>query len=162
MIRNPILTVISGLLLSTGIVCASGLYNPDQLSQFNSTNQCYSCDLSGASLSGNHSNAILYATNLTGSKGTGTFSATNFSGSNLSSANWTGANLSYAQLSFIPLINTNFSHADLSYANFEGSNTNDAVFDGANLYGSNISPQQLSSAASYCWATLPNGEKQNC
>lgn len=146
----------------SGNALAANLYNPDQLSQFNATNQCVSCNLSGATLSGNHSDAALITTNLTGSKGSGTFSATNFSGSNLSSADWNHVNLSYAQLSFIPLIKTNFSGADLSFANFEGSNTNDAIFDGANLYSSNISQQQLDSAASYCWATLPNGTKKNC
>lgn len=152
-----------------GLFCLSGsalalnsAYNPDQLAQFNTTNQCFNCDLSGATLSGNHSNAALISTNLTGSKGSGTFSAANFGGSNLSSANWTDANLSYAQLSYMPLIKANFSCANLSYANFEGSNTNDAIFDGANLYGSNITQQQLDSAASYCWATLPNGVKKNC
>jgi uncharacterized protein YjbI with pentapeptide repeats len=137
-------------------------YSPDQLAQFHATNQCFSCDLSGATLSGNHSNAALISTNLTGSKGSGTFSAANFGSSNLSSANWSNVNLSYAQLSYIPLIKTNFSGADLSYANFEGSNTNYAIFDGANLYGSNITQQQLDDAASYCWATLPNGIKKNC
>src|SRR5688572_24299140 len=83
----------------TGSAVAGHLtYNPDQVAQFNTTNQCYNCDLSGATLSGNHSNAALISSNLTGSKGTGTFSATNFGGSNLSFANWSGANLSYAQL----------------------------------------------------------------
>lgn len=146
----------------TGETLASPSYNPDQLAQFNSTNQCYSCDLSGATLSGNHSGAVLNSSNMTGSRGTGTFSLANFSGSNLSSANWSDANLSYAQLSYIPLIKANFSGANLSFTNFEGSNTNDAIFNGANLYGSNISQQQLDSAASYCGATLPNGIKKNC
>lgn len=149
-------------LVSTNTLAINLHYTPDQLAQFNETNECFNCDLSGATLSGNHSNAALISTNLTGSKGSGTFSAANFGGSNLSSANWSGANLSYAQLSYIPLIKTNFSNADLSFANFEGSNTNYAVFDGANLYGSNISQQQLDNAESYCWATLPNGVRKNC
>lgn len=160
-------TVKSSLLLGA-LLCISTSsfsaisYNADQLAQFNLTNQCNSCDLSGARLSGNHSGAVLASTNLTGSIGTGTFSLANFSGSNLSSANWSNANLSYAQMTYIPLINTNFSGADLSYANFEGSNTNNAVFDGANLYGANISQQQLDTSKSYCGATLPSGIRKNC
>lgn len=149
-------------LLSGNVLANNHAYNPDQLAQFNTTNQCFSCDLSGATLSGNHSNAALISTNLTGSHASGTFSSANFGGSNLSSADWSKANLSYAQLTFIPLIKTNFSGADLSFTNFEGANTNDAIFDGANLFGSTITQDQLDSAASYCWATLPNGTKKNC
>lgn len=137
-------------------------YSPDQLAQFHETNECFDCDLSGATLAGNHSHAALISSNLTGSKGVGTFSAANFGGSNLCSANWSNVNLSYAQLSYIPLIKANFSGADLSYANFEGANTTDAVFDGANLFASNITPDQLHAAASYCWAILPDGSKKNC
>lgn len=150
-----------GLLILSSFSFAAS-YNPDQLAQFNLTNQCNNCDLSGAYLSGNHSNAILIGTNLTGSTGKGTFSLASFGGSNLSSANWSHANLSYAQMAYIPLIKTNFYGSDLSFANFEGSLTNDAIFDDANLYGSNISQQQLDNSKSYCGAILPSGIKKNC
>lgn len=154
--------ILASLLMGLTNVSFAATYNPDQLAQFNMTNQCYNCDLSGATLTGNHSNAVFSNTNLTGAKGSGTFSLSNFSGSNLSSSNWNQANLSYAQLTYIPLVNTNFSGANLSYANFEGALTANAVFDGANLYGANISQQQLDNAASYCWAILPNGTRKNC
>lgn len=155
-----ILTLTLTTLSSTGF--AKSLYNPDQLASFQKTNVCNNCDLSGASLSGNHSNAILTYTNLTGAIGTGTFSQSNFTGSNLSSSNWENANLSYAQLSYISLIDVNFTHANLSNANFEGSNTNNVIFDGANLYGSNITADQLARARSYCGATLTDGTIKNC
>ncbi len=156
------ISTISLFVFMADAAFAAPLYNPDQLAQFSATNQCYSCDLSGATLSGNHSGAVFYATNLTGSQGTGTFSSANFSGSNLSSANWHGANLSYAQFTYLPLIKANLSEANLSYANFEGAIMTDAVLNGANLYGANISQQQLDTTASYCWAILPNGTKKNC
>ncbi len=154
---------VAGLLMgAAGAALAGVTYKPDDLVRFNHYNQCASCDLSGAKLTGNHSNASLIYSNLTGSKGAGTFSSAVFYGSNLSSADWRGVNLSYANLTYIPLVKTNFSHADLSYANFEGALTNDAVFDDANLYGANISQSQLDRASSYCGATLPNGTKKNC
>lgn len=137
-------------------------YNPDDLAQFNLTNTCNECDLSGAMLNGNHSGAGIFYTNLTGAIGRETFSMTNFAGSNLCSSDWAGANLSYAQMTYIPLIKANFTNADLSFANFEGSNTTDAIFEGANLYSANISQDQLDSSAGYCGAILPNGTKKNC
>jgi uncharacterized protein YjbI with pentapeptide repeats len=146
--------------LSSAVLAST--YNPDQLADFNLTNVCNTCDLSGAMLYGNHSNAVLVNSNLTGVKGRETFSMTNFSGSNLSSSDWTGANLSYAQMSYIPLVKVNFTGADLSYAHFEGSNTTDAIFDNANLLNATITDEQLSVAASYCGAVLPNGTKKNC
>lgn len=153
--------VLASLLFGIS-VSSYAFYNPDHLAQFNLTNQCNNCDLSGSTLSGNHSGAVISTSNLTGSIGLGTFASANFSGSNLSSSNWSTANLSYAQLAFIPLIKANFTGAELSYANFDGANTNDAIFDNANLYGSNISQQQLSAAKSYCGATLSDGTKKNC
>lgn len=154
--------LVGALLVLSSAAFSSPSYNPDHLAQFNLTNQCYNCDLSGAYISGNHSSAQLASTNLTGSIGFGTFSFANFSGSNLSNANWSYANLSNAQMAYIPLINTDFSGADLSYANFEGSVTNNAVFDDANLYGANISQQQLDNSKSYCRATLPSGIIKHC
>lgn len=160
--KNINYTIILGLLISTQTFANQSFYSPDQLAQFNQTNQCYSCDLSGARFDGNHSGAIFNDTNLTGSIGSGTFSNTNFSGSNLSSANWSSANLSYSLMSNILLIDADFSYANLSFVNFDGSNTNNAIFDGANLFGSNISAQQLQAAKSYCGATLTDGTKKNC
>lgn len=154
-----LLVSISGTTFATTKVRT---YKPDDVAQFNLTNQCNNCDLSGATLSGNHSNAAIVSTNLTGARITGTFSAAVFYGSNFSSADCSTANLSYANLTYIPLIKVNFSNADLSYANFEGSLTNDAVFDNANLYGSNISQSQLDSSMSYCGAIMPDGSKKHC
>lgn len=145
-----------------GSASAKMAYKPDDVAQFNLSNQCNACDLSGASLSGNHSNAAIVSSNLTGAKISGTFSASVFYGSNLSSSDWSGANISYVNFSYTPLVKAKFNYADLSYANFEGALTNDAVFDHANLYGSNISQSQLDASGGYCWATLPNGTKKNC
>jgi uncharacterized protein YjbI with pentapeptide repeats len=161
MINKQYVSLFVGLAISAS-VSAKTTYNPDQLAQFNLTNQCHNCDLSGASFSGNHSGAVFASSNLTGSIGSGTFSQANFSGSNLSSATWSKMNLSYAQMTYMPLINTNFNGSDLSYANFEGAITQGANFVGCNLYGSNISQQQLDMAKSYCNAVLPNGDKKNC
>lgn len=154
--------VLSSMLMGLTTVSLAAGYNPDQLAQFNLTNRCDNCDLSGAALSGNHSNAVLTNTNLTGAQGSGTFSSAYFNGSNLSGSNWSNANLSYASLTYIPLIKVNFTGANLSFAKFDGALTADAVFDHANLYGSNITQQQLDNAASYCWAILPDGTRKNC
>lgn len=149
------------LIMSTASFAAVS-YSPDQLAQFELTNQCNNCDLSGATLWGNHSGAVLATTNLTGVHASGTFAYANFSGSNLSSSNWEIVNLSNAQLAYIPLINANFFAANLSYANFEGANTQYANFGFANLYGSNISQQQLDNSVNYCGAILPSGARKNC
>ena len=65
-------SVIFGLVFGLAQVSLASSYNPDQLAQFNSTNQCSSCDLSGATLSGNHSGAVFSSSNLTGVNGSGT------------------------------------------------------------------------------------------
>ena len=156
-------TVFSSVLLAMSFSAIGQMtYSPDHVTRFNMTNQCKNCDLSGASLSGNHSGALLIASNLTGSTGRGTFSMSSFTDSNLSGADWSGANLSYGQLNGTVLTQTNFMGANLSFANFEKSNTNGAVFDYAILFGAKITQQQLDSAASYCNATLPDGSKKKC
>lgn len=158
--RCAVLVLLMGL---TSVSFASR-YNPNQLAQFKSTNQCDTCDLSGAVISGkeNHSNAVITNSNLTGAVITGTFAYANFGGSNLSGSDWSSANLSNASFAYIPLIKANFSNAILTYAKFDGAVTTDAVFNNANLYGSNITQQQLDNAASYCWAILPDGTRKNC
>jgi hypothetical protein len=159
------ISVLVGLFVGLTNVSFAAGYSPDQLAQFKSSKQCYNCDLSGATISGNFSSAILYGTNLTGANCSGreaNFALTNFSGSNLSSSNWSHANLSGAQLDFVPLVKANFSDAELSYADFQEAITTGAIFDNANLLGSNITQGQLDSAASYCGAILPNGTRKNC
>ena len=49
-------SALSLSLLST-LAYASPKFNEQQLSQFEETNQCVNCDLSGATLTGNHSKA---------------------------------------------------------------------------------------------------------
>jgi len=156
--------VLVSLLMGLTSVSFASSYNPNQLAQFNSTNQCDTCDLSGAVISGNqnHSNAVLTNSNLTGAVVSGTFAYANFGGSNLSGSDWSNANLSNASLTYIPVIKSNFTNANLTFAKFDGAVTADAVFDHANLYGSNITQQQLDNAASYCWAILPDGTRKNC
>src|SRR5579871_4179787 len=131
--------VLVSLLMGLTPVSFAASYNPNQLAQFESTNSCDTCDLSGVTISGNenHSNAAITNSNLTGAVISGTFAYTNFGGSNLSGSDWTNANLSNASLAYIPLIKANFTNANLTYAKFDGAVTADAVFDHADLYGSN-------------------------
>jgi len=156
-------SLIAGLLFGFTVNASAAIsYNPDQLAQFNTNNQCANCDLSGAYLYGNHSGAVFSSSNLTGASGKGVFSQSTFPNSNLSSSDWSESNLSYAQMAYIPIIDANFGGANLSYANFEGSILNNSSFEYANLYGANISQQQLDSLRSYCWATLPSGAVKHC
>ena len=138
---------------------SSGIrYNPDQLTVLEKTHTCENCDLTGATISGNYSNIDVKNSDLTGSHlENSTFSYGNFSGSKLNSVQmcasiFSGSNLENAQLIQSNLIGSDFSNANLSGAVFTS-----ACLNHANFYGSNISTEQLSMAASYCYAILPNG-----
>ena len=133
--------------LSLGIfstqIYASPTFNEEQLSQFEKTNQCVNCDLSGAPLTGNHSKANLVNANLSG-----IISAWGFI--NFSEANLRNANLSGTQLS-----GANFSKADLTGAVFAG-----AVLNYANFYGA--TGVNLNNALETCNVTTPDGSILKC
>lgn len=142
---TPIIRLISSLSLMVCFVpvCANLKYNPEQTDQFNKTNQCVGCDLSNASLYGNHSQANLDKANLSGA------GADNM---NLSEALITNANLT----------KTNFANSNLSAANFTGSVLIDADLSDTDLYQAVISTEQLAQASSVCRAILPDGSKGKC
>jgi len=118
-------------------------FNQDDVQKFNATNACVDCDLSNASLYGNHSQA-------------------NLSGANLSNASGSYINLSQANLQTANLTNATFNAANFSEADFTGAGVYQADFGSANLYKAKITPEQLSQVKSLCNATLPDGSKGSC
>ncbi|HEX2549514.1 MAG TPA: pentapeptide repeat-containing protein, partial [Gammaproteobacteria bacterium] len=95
-------------------------FDTDELLQFEKTNRCSGCDLSGATL-GNHSRAQLDHANLSNIN-------LFYSGDqllNLSAADLRNANLSHA----------NLSDADLSMADLTGASLDGAFLYRTNLYG---------------------------
>ena len=123
-----------------GLVVVLGLsvnrtyaFNPDQLKQLLTTNQCPGCDLSNAGLSG----ANLFKANLAGANLTGAYlSDANLAGANLTKANLTGAFLNDAYL----------AHADLTGANLTGAKLFSAILVAANLTGAVFTDAKLSMA----------------
>lgn len=140
-------TLTLGVLFCLGIsslAYANSLrFNQDDVQKFNTTNVCVSCDLSNASINGNHSQA-------------------NLSGANLSNAIGSYINLSQANLQNANLTNGTFSSANFSEADFTGAAVYQADFGFANLYKAKITPEQLSQVKSLCNATLPDGSKGSC
>lgn len=130
---------ISSIIFIFGIssAYASG-YNNSQLQSFERTNSCINCDLSGASISYNHSGAVLEQSNLS-DVNMYTSGTINFSSSNLKQVNFTGANLVYA----------NFSQADLTGARL----------DGANFYGAKGVDFTNTRV---CYVILPDGKNSGC
>lgn len=125
---------------------AKSNFDASQLSSFENTNQCLSCDLSSAELSLNHSGAILDNSNLSNIIGySGPLQGINFSNASLKNVNLTGA--------YIP--NSNFSNADLTNAHFNG-----AMLREANFYGAKGA--DLTGAADICFAILPDGKRVDC
>ncbi|UBF25928.1 pentapeptide repeat-containing protein [Kovacikia minuta CCNUW1] len=129
-------------LLSTliGMGQAAIAANPDQVKQLLKTNQCPSCDLSGADLQG----ANLFGANLMNSNLRGAnLSGANLGSANLTDADLTGAKLVKTYLYLATLENTNFSQADLSGAYLKDANLLDNNLSGANLQGVNLSRTNL-------------------
>jgi uncharacterized protein YjbI with pentapeptide repeats len=135
---------IASILFTFGIspAYASG-YNNSQLQSFERTNSCINCDLSGASISYNHSGAVLEQSNLS-DVNMYTSSTINFSSSNLKQVNFSGANLRYA----------NFSQADLTGARFDGADIYGANFYGAK--GVDFTNTRV------CYVILPDGKNSGC
>jgi len=91
-------------------------FDPVDLQQLKTTNQCPSCDLYQANLS-----------------------EANLGGANLTAANLTGANLSRANLAGANLNNANLYNANLSEAYLGAASLRDAYLYAANLRGANLS-----------------------
>jgi uncharacterized protein YjbI with pentapeptide repeats len=140
---NSVLTAlaIASLTLSAH---AKSQFSPEQLEQFERTNKCSGCDLSGAQLSLNHSQAVLDNANLSG------IYFIRPIGINFSQGLLTNANLSGAYL-----VSANFSQANLSGAHFDGAQLN-----GANFYGAK--GVNLKNAANICDVTAADGSQLNC
>jgi len=110
--------LVSSILLGSivSLAHASPNYSNLDVLHFKLTNSCVECDLSGADIGTNHSNAVLTNSNLSNLQGYNI----NLSNSSLRNTNFSGAEL----------YNSNFSQSDLSGANFDG-----AYLQGANFSG---------------------------
>lgn len=127
---------------------ATKFYNTKDVAKFEKTNKCPGCDLSDATLSQNHSGAMLSNANLSninmyGDEGKNV--RINLSDANLTNANLSGANLTQA----------NFSGADLTGAHLDG-----AYVAAANFYGAK--GVDLSRVHELWCVILPNGETSKC
>lgn len=109
----------------------AGAFNPEHLRQLFATNQCESCDLSGADLSGQRMD---YAN----------LSRANLSGANLSGASLQRALIWHADLSGAKLTGTNLEAAVLSHANLQGVDLRSANLERSELNGTNLAGVDLS------------------
>jgi uncharacterized protein YjbI with pentapeptide repeats len=134
------------LLIALSIISGASYsldYRPSDLETFEKTNICINCDLSNANFTGNHSQARLDNTNLSG-------------------ALCYGINLSAAILTHANLTNSKFGGSNFSGADFEGAVLFKANFAQTNLYQANISQAQLAQLSSVCDAILPDGSTGKC
>ena len=138
-----IFAVIASSLLLAGNANA---YKPEQLEKFEAHNNCNGCDLSGAGLTSNHSNAALNGADLSNVYPVDPNVGINFNHAQLPNANLTGANLVAANLSF----------ADLTGALLFGTHLSRANMYGATIDLTGIPVEEL------CGAILPDGKKQIC
>jgi Pentapeptide repeats (8 copies) len=133
--------------------------NPQHVSQLESTGQCESCDLSGASFVGidfsevqvNLQNANLNGANFTGAtmpkvnlNGASAIGAT-FFGTDLQGATLKNTNLPYSNLVKVKLNNailekTDFYSANLAEADLSGAKVTKTNFVGASIYKMQYSP----------------------
>lgn len=144
-LQSFVAAIIVGSLAISAHAAPKSQYSKSQLEQFEATNKCSACDLSGAELSRNHSGAILDGANLSNIySDLHDLPGINFSAANLQNANLSGADLEYA----------NFSQADLAGARFDGADVSEANFYGAK--NANLTN------AYTCRATLPDGSRGQC
>lgn len=161
--RNMLNLIFAGALLIgvNSSVFAKLNYDPDQLKQFESTNQCPNCDLTGKSMySENHNNANLAGALLTRSS---------IDSSQFSKANFAGANLVELSAEYTMMSGAIFTNANLSHANFNSANLSRADFSGAILTGADlanvtliqakITVDQLSEVSSLSCAIMPDGSR---
>ncbi|MDR3492854.1 MAG: pentapeptide repeat-containing protein [Gammaproteobacteria bacterium] len=133
--------VASALLLGSMVTLAHAHahYSTIDSMQFKITNSCMECDLSGAEIGPNHSNATLTGSNLSNAQGY----KLNLSNSNSRHVNFSGAYL----------VESNFSQSDLTGSNFDGANVAFANFAGSR--GTNLAN------AKFCNTIMPDGSTKN-
>lgn len=129
--KKYLLATLAASLLITS--ASASTYNAADLFRFEQTNECNSCDLSGAQLGYNHSGADLTYANL----------------SRIYVNPDTSVNLSAA----------NLSYANLSMANLTGTHLDGAVLTHANLFGASNADV---TNAYLCNTILPNGTVTDC
>ncbi len=134
-------------------------YDASDLKKFQETNACRNCNLSNASVYGDHRHADLVGANISDASFHGDNTMADFS-------NVVGTKAYISDGSEAKFINAvlidasfdgNFTNADFSNAVVRG-----ASFSHTNLYGAKISAQQLMDVRSICDAILPDGTKGKC
>lgn len=138
-------------MLTLAIVAASAIslpayaYNTAHVEQFEKTNQCEACDLSGVKFYRDTNEQTSPNVNHSGAK---------LDGANLSNAFAGGINLSNASLRQANLSGASLNDANLSYADLSGANLSGAFIQFANLFGAigaDLSNVRI------CSTTLPDG-----
>ena len=149
------------LLLST-IATAKLHHDPSQLTQFQKTGKCESCDFTDAVVNTKVQPPFdLWHANLSGA----TVEMKNNTLSDYTLVTAFKTNFSYqdySKVSFVNavLIDAVFVGADLTYTNFAGATVTDANFSNADLYGSQ--GINIKEVYSVCNAILPDGSRGHC
>lgn len=131
-----------------------------ELYRFELTNHCSGCDLSNATITANHSNAVLDNANLTNINSWER--SVNFSGGIFTNTNFSNAYLIYVNFSNARLVSANLSGAFLSGANFTNANLTGAQFYGANVAYANFTGAtdlDLTNVAVACNVVMPDGSQ---
>lgn len=134
------LTCAWAILVTTLTATKSLAANPQHVSQLETTGQCVSCDLSGASFVGIDFSEV----------------PVNLQNANLNGANFTGAILPKVNLSGASAVGSTFFGADLQgatlkntnlfYSNLVKAKLNNAILEKTDLYGANLAEADLSGA----------------
>ena len=137
-------------------------YDPSQLKQFEALGICVDCNLSGASITGEHQQANIAQTNFSDATITDAdFTESNFANINgihgLFHGNFSGSSFVQATL-----LHADFTQANLTYVDFTGANVLGIDLAYANLYGAKITAEQLAGAMDLCRAVLPDGSVGRC
>jgi uncharacterized protein YjbI with pentapeptide repeats len=119
-----------------GFIATARAANPDQVKKLLTTNQCPSCDLSGAKLK----DANLFGANLMNAN----LQGADLSGANLGFANLSDANLSNANATQAYLYGATLGETNLSGANLQGAYLRQVVLIGNNLVNANLQGANLS------------------
>lgn len=162
MVTRFIKAIVPMVFLS--LASAAVAYHPGHYQQFNDSNWCAGCDLSGAKMSGwIKTSASLENSNLSRAN----MALGNFAGTNFYNAIMAEAKLMHANFAGASFNNANLSNANLSYAVFANADLSGAYFNGANLSHANLlrtnfDGWQQQSAGSICHALLPDGSRGAC
>lgn len=157
--------------------------NPEHLEQFNATNQCVLCDLSGANLAWTkHQKAELFHADLSRAllksaffgeanfahaslidamASNAHFTLAVFDEANLSRMNARSSYFSGASFKNANLYQANFSRANLSNADLSQAVLKDVDFSHAILIGAHLTAEQLKEIKNLECAVLPNGRVFN-